>query len=249
MTGRIITVASSKGGGGKTCLVCCLAPSLSARGYKVGVIDADPNTSFAAWHAGYEGPPIRCQAEARDVPLVDLAQAWVEDLDIVIVDTAGFGNLTAAAAMGAADHILVPCMPDRGSTRETAKTIQKAVSLARAARRAIPASVVLSQWRKGGIAETAALEDLADYEISSILQSPLPERAAFRRMTFESRGIISGSLGAMINTMIDELIEIGAIAPLSEIKRIAALGEIAPMSDVAEIYKVAPIAEIEGGEI
>ena len=147
MTGRIITIGSSKGGGGKTCLCCCLAPNLAVHGYRVGVIDADPNAAFYAWHAGYSGPPIRCQAEARDVPVVDLAQAWANELDAILIDTAGFGNLTAAAAMGAADYVLVPCMPDRGSTREAAKTIAKAASLARAARRAIPASVILSQWR------------------------------------------------------------------------------------------------------
>jgi len=214
--GRIWTVASSKGGGGKTALCCCLAPNLAAHGYRVGVIDADPNASFAAWYEGYRGPAFRCQAEARDVPVVDLAQAWADELDLVIVDTAGFGNLTAAAAMGSADHVLVPCMPDRGSTREAAKTISKTASLARAARRAINASIVLSQWRVGGVAETAALEDLADYGITSILKTPLPERSAFRRMSFDSKGLVSGPIGHTIDAMIDELVALGALEKLGE---------------------------------
>jgi chromosome partitioning protein len=212
--GRIITIASSKGGGGKTALACCLAPNLAAHGYKVGVIDADPNAAFAAWHAAYQGPPIQCQAEARDIPVVDLAQGWATSMDVIIVDTAGFGNLTAAAAMGAADHVLVPCMPDRGSTREAAKTIAKTASLARAARRAIPASVVLSQWRSGGVAEAAALEDLADFGVTSILRTPLLVRAAFRRMSFDSRGLTNGPIGHTIDAMIADLIEVGALSQL-----------------------------------
>jgi chromosome partitioning protein len=212
--GQIITISSSKGGGGKTVLVCCLAPNLAAHGYKVGVIDADPNATFASWHAAYHGPPIRCQAEARDVPVVDLAQGWAVSMDVVIVDTAGFGNLTAAAAMGAADHVLVPCMPDRGSTREAAKTVAKTASLARAARRAIPASVVLSQWRPGGVAEAAALEDLADFGVTSILRTAMPERAAFRRMSFDSKGLISGPIGHTIDAMIADLVKLGALAEL-----------------------------------
>lgn len=215
--GHIITVASSKGGGGKTALVCCLAPNLAAHGYKVGVIDADPNATFAAWHAAYQGPPIRCEAETRDIPVVDLAQEWAAAMDVVMVDTAGFGNLTAAAAMGTADHVLVPCMPDRGSTREAAKTVAKAASLARAARRAIPACVVLSQWRFGGVAEAAALEDLADYGVTSILRTALPERAAFRRMSFDSRGLISGPIGHTIDSMITDLIELGALGELAKL--------------------------------
>src|SRR5690349_24065759 len=109
----------------------------------------------------------RCQ-------VVDLAAAWADDLDVVIIDTAGFSNLTAAAAMGCADYVLVPCMPDRGSTRETARTIEKVASVAKAARRAIGASVALSQWRVGGVAEQAALEDLADYGVTSILKTAIP---------------------------------------------------------------------------
>ena len=221
--GRIITIASSKGGGGKTALACCLAPNLAAHGYKVGVIDADPNAAFAAWHAAYQGPSVRCQAEARDVPVVDLAQGWATSMDVVIVDTAGFGNLTAAAAMGAADHVLVPCMPDRGSTREAAKTVAKTASLARAARRAISASVVLSQWRHGGVAEAAALEDLADFGVISILRTALPERAAFRRMSFDSRGLISGPIGHTIDAMIADLVELGALA---ELVKLAEEGEL-----------------------
>lgn len=217
MVGRILTIASSKGGGGKTALACCLAPNLAAHGYTVGVIDADPNGSFAAWHSAYEGPAIRCQAEALDVPVVDLAQAWAAELDVVIIDTAGFGNLTAAAAMGAADHVLVPCMADRGSTREAAKTIQKAASLARAARRAIPASIILSQWRLTGVAERAATEDLIDYGIKSILRTALPERAALRQMSFDSKAITGGTIGHVIDTLIAELVELGAIDELSEL--------------------------------
>jgi len=139
------------------------------------------------------------------------------DVDVVIIDTAGFGNLTAAAAMGTADHVLVPCMPDRGSTREAAKTVQKAASLARAARRAISASVVLSQWRTGGVAERAALDDLADYGITSVLKTALPERAALRQMSFDSRAVVAGPLAGIIATLIGELVELGAIEELSKL--------------------------------
>jgi chromosome partitioning protein len=213
--GQIITIASSKGGGGKTVLACLLAPGLAVRGYAVGVLDADPNGSFSAWHAGYSGPPLRCEAEARDVQVVDTAQAWAEELDVVIIDTAGFGNLTAAAAMGAADHVLVPCMPDRGSTREAAKTTAKVASLARAARRAIGASVVLSQWRVGGQAEAAALEDLKDYGVESIIKTPIPDRAAFRKMSFDGRPI-GGALGLTVDHVIDELAKLASLGKQGE---------------------------------
>ena len=215
--GRILTVASSKGGGGKTLFCCLLAPGLAARGYSVGVIDADPNFVFSAWHKAYTGPEIRCRPEARDIQVVDLAQAWADELDVVIIDTAGFGNLTAAAAMGCADYVLVPCMPDRGSTRETARTIEKVASVAKAARRAIGASVALSQWRVGGVAEQAALEDLADYGVTSILKTAIPDRAAFRKLTFDGRAIVTGVLGFMVDKLVDELAELAELEEKEEL--------------------------------
>ena len=213
--GQIITIASSKGGGGKTVLACLLAPAFAVCGYTVGVIDADPTGSFFAWHGTYTGTPMRCVAEARDVQVVDTAQAWAAELDIVIIDTAGFGNLTAAAAMGAADLVLVPCMPDRNSTREAAKTVEKVASLARAARRAIGASIVLSQWKVGGQAEMAALEDLRDYGVKSIVQTPIPDRVAFRKMSFDGRPV-SGVLSQVVDDLIDELAELAMLAKQSE---------------------------------
>lgn len=213
--GRVITVASSKGGGGKTLLCCLLAPGLASRGYAVGVIDADPNGSFAAWHSTYAGPAIRCRLEARDIQAVDLAQEWAGELDAVIIDTAGFGNLTAAAAMGCADLVLVPCMPDRGSTREAAKTVAKAASLSRAARRDIPASVVLSQWRATGQAEAAALADLADYGVRNVMSTPVPDRAAYRKMSFDGRAA-QGALAAATIGVLDELVELAQLGKPAE---------------------------------
>lgn len=227
--GVILTIASSKGGGGKTLAASLLAPALAARGYQVGVIDADPNGSFAAWHATYSGPPLRCQAEARDVEVVDLAQTWAQELDVVVIDTAGFGNLTAAAAMGCADHVLIPCMADRGSTREAAKTVGKVASLARAARREIGASVLLSQWRSDGVAEQAALADLADFGITSILKTTIPDRAAFRKMSFDGRAV-TGMLGLIVGRVIDELAELAGIAKrakLAELAKRSKKGEMA----------------------
>lgn len=227
--GRILTIASSKGGGGKTVLACLLAPGLAAKGYSVGVLDADPNASFSAWHGSYSGPPVRCEAEARDVQVVDTAQDWAGELDVVLIDTAGFGNLTAAAAMGAADHVLVPCMPDRGSTREAAKTVGKVASLARAARRAIGASVVLSQWRAGGQAEAAALEDLKDYGVESIIQTPIPDRVAFRKMSFDGKPV-GGTLGVTVDTMINELVKLAELEKEGEQAKRAARGKRAEVA-------------------
>jgi chromosome partitioning protein len=57
--GGIIVIGGSKGGNGKTLLTALLAPGLAQRGYRTGVIDADPNAVFSAWHAEILGPAPR----------------------------------------------------------------------------------------------------------------------------------------------------------------------------------------------
>jgi hypothetical protein len=83
-----------------------------------------------------------------------------ESHDVVLVDTAGFESLTAASAIGMADFVMIPCMPDRGSVREAMRTSQQVASLSKAARRDIPYSLLLTRWKPRGLSERAALDSL-----------------------------------------------------------------------------------------
>ncbi|MGY4801327.1 ParA family protein [Teichococcus aerofrigidensis] len=209
--GNILTVASGKGGCAKTTTVMILAASLAAQGFKVAVVDADRNQSFAGWHAAaYEGPPLTCRSEVDHIKVVDLAAELAENHDVVLVDTAGFENLTAASAIGMADHVLIPCMPDRGSVLETMRTSQQVGSLSRAARRSIPYSVVLTRWKPRGLSERATLESLQEEKISPLQQS-FGDLADFAKMSFSGMVPISGKVGQQAASLIAELATKGAI--------------------------------------
>lgn len=209
--GSIVAVATSKGGGGKTTLTTCLAVSLAERGFRVSVIDADRNATFSDWHgANYEGPTLTSSTEIRHAEVIDLAQAQAETHDVVLIDTAGFENLTAAGAISTADFVLIPCMPDRGSIREAMKTAKQTDSFAKAARRAIPYRVVLSQWNPRGLAEQATLADLAAAQVPTMVHY-IPDLAAFRQLTFTGRVPSVGRAGGQIGQVLAELVELGAI--------------------------------------
>lgn len=209
--GSIITIATSKGGGGKTTLATCLAVGLAARGARVAVVDADRNATFSDWHrANYEGPTFTSLAEIRHAEVIDLAQQQADTHDVVIIDTAGFENLTAAGAISTADFVLIPCMPDRGSIREAMKTAKQTESFARAARRPIPYRVVLSQWNPRGLAEQATLSDLAEANIQ-VLGSFVPDSAAYRQLTFTGRVPANGKVAAQVMSLVAELQHLEAI--------------------------------------
>jgi chromosome partitioning protein len=66
----IITIASSKGGPGKTTLTELLVGSLAAAGIKVAALDADPTGGLSRWASRlYEGPAFTYHHEADEARL------------------------------------------------------------------------------------------------------------------------------------------------------------------------------------
>src|SRR3954454_4183467 len=216
--GAIVTVAQSKGGCAKSSTICALAPNLAAHGFRVCVIDSDRNQSFASWHSQvYEGPPLTCASEVDHIRVVDLAAAQAETHDIVLVDTAGFENLTAASAIGMADYVLIPCMPDRGSVRETLRTAQQVASLAKAARRPILHSVVLTRWKPRGLSERAARDSLQEAGLP-ILEAALSDTVEYSKLSFSGAVPMLGKVREQMDRLIGELRGKGAI-PLNSGKQ------------------------------
>lgn len=209
--GAIITIASSKGGSGKTTLATLAAAGLTAKGYRIGIVDADPSQTLADWlAANYEGPSIESVAEADHIAVIDAAYAMAERVDAVIVDTAGFASLTAASAIGTADLALVPIMADRGSVRETLRTVRQIASLGTAARRKISYAVVRSQWNARGIAEQAASADLMAADLHT-LETIIPSLAIARQVTFSGAIPTSGRMAQVIGSLADEIASSGLV--------------------------------------
>lgn len=211
--GRVITVASGKGGTMKTGLVTLLAVALGTRGYRAAVVDADPNQSFARWlRTTYEGPPLTCTTEISHEEIVHHALAQAEEHDVVLVDTAGFGNQTAGMAIGVADVVLIPCMPDRSSIAEAVKTSRQASSFAKVRGRDIPARVVRTRWNPKGLAERAALHDL-EQEKLVLLSQHISVSADMAKISFTGIVPAASRLCVEVDALIGELVSLRAIPP------------------------------------
>ena len=208
--GRIITVASGKGGTAKSSITMVISGTLAAMGYRVAVIDADPNACFYQWHKLYEGAPMTCTAEIRQDEIVDHAQAEAAEHDVVMIDTAGFGNTTAAFAAGTADYVLVPVMPDRASTVEAMRMVKQVRSFAKASRRDIPVAVVRTRWNPKGLVERAVLSDL-EASGAPVLDHFFSDLSDFGKLTLSGKVPMSGKVGLQVAKIIDDLVELGAV--------------------------------------
>ena len=205
MAAKILTVASTKGGAGKTTIVMALAGTLAAEGLRVAVVDADPSRAYASWaENAYEGVAVIVRAEADEARLAEAIDELSPVTDLVLVDTAGFGNRAALLAIAAADAVLVPCTPSRADVEQAAKTLQLVDGAARAARRAIPAKVIPSRIKQATAVSRHAIAEL-DAAALPRTQAGISDRVAFAEMTFSGRVPTSGEAGQEIGELVAEL--------------------------------------------
>ncbi len=111
---KVIAVANQKGGVGKSTIAGNLSAELAAKGYKVVLLDTDPQQSATQWAAAGEGVLSRI---TRTVDASNNASfrrdldAAKRGADFVIIDTPPSFTDAALHAMVASDVILLPVQP------------------------------------------------------------------------------------------------------------------------------------------
>ncbi len=205
----IIAVASSKGGVGKTLVSMVLASRLAAEGLRVAAIDADPNGALADWRANvWDGSTFTVEAEPDAARLAHRIPDLAAECDLLVVDTAGFGNQAAAAAIASADAVVVPMLASRADIAEATRTVQLAQGLARAARRDIAVRVLRNKVN----ARTAVAQH-ARGEVESaglpLLVTALSQVVAYTELTHNGRLPRQPPASVEIERLVDELRGLG----------------------------------------
>jgi chromosome partitioning protein len=212
----ILTIASSKGGVGKTVLAEILVARLGADGCRIAVLDADPNRALSGWLADvYEGPPpTEVVAEADETRVALAMPSLSAGAEVLIIDTAGFASLAASVAMTGADAVLVPVLPGRADLVEAERTVQRAESLARAARREVPVRLVANRVRRGTSLSKHALSQAEDLRLPR-LSATLSDLVGHGEIGFSGRLPSSSPAAEEIAALIAELRQLGWIPELA----------------------------------
>jgi chromosome partitioning protein len=108
MTQMIISVASMKGGSGKSTIASCLAVYWHLAGRRLTLIDADPQRSIARIAARERRLGGVAVLEESGPDTAQTARRLSQDGGVVIVDTPGFRSKTTLQCVGVSDFVLVP---------------------------------------------------------------------------------------------------------------------------------------------
>jgi chromosome partitioning protein len=124
---NVITLASRKGGAGKSTLTAHLAAYAHTAGRRCLIIDADPQGSLTLWHSLRADGEPQLQNAARGIERA-LAIALTEGYGWVIIDTAASMWVVVQEAIRAATLVVIPARPgffDLNAVRETVATARE----------------------------------------------------------------------------------------------------------------------------
>lgn len=179
MTGKIITVGSTKGGVGKTTLALNIAIARAMAGRDVWLIDAD--------RQGTASTALAIRGEANRLPSIatahypDGAQLRTQlmhqrnKFQDIVIDAGGRDSTALRAALVLSDLVLVPFQPrsiDVWAVADIAALITEASSM----RDGLQALAILNMADTAGSDNEEAIAALADYPALDYLATPIRRR-------------------------------------------------------------------------
>ncbi|MGX5721232.1 ParA family protein [Shinella zoogloeoides] len=181
----VITFANTKGGAGKTTAVLLLATELARLGFRVSVLDADPQHWITRWYETSQS----ALGKLTVVPYVtmnSIDRQLAEEkarADFVLIDLPGSRSSLLAKAVGHANYVLIPVQGSAMDAQGGANVIELLQYLEDKADIRIRHSVVLT--RVNSMVTTRAMnavKDLLAARRVHLLETPIIERSAFRDM-------------------------------------------------------------------
>lgn len=117
-----MAILNQKGGSGKTTLATNLAHALKLSGERVLLVDADPQGSARDWNAANEGKLLSVVGLDRETLPVDL-KGIESGYDWIVIDGAPQVAKLSAAAIKAADVVIIPVQPSPYDVWSTADLV------------------------------------------------------------------------------------------------------------------------------
>jgi chromosome partitioning protein len=194
---RVISVAGTKGGVGKSTTAYILAGRLAEMGHSVGLLDADPNHAVRDWHAVGEIQSITIASDITEQNIGDEV-AKLEDggADFIIIDLPGMRGMVQVFAFGLSDLIIIPTQTSRSDVEQALGLVH----MIERNRKTIQNAKVRLLFTRISPSYTTNVDAHAFAQIAEhsapIMDAKLYERKHFKEMTYT--GLLPSAAGAKV---------------------------------------------------
>ena len=183
MTAKVVCICNQKGGPGKTTLTMQLAGALARRGYKVLVVDADPQGSATRWAASAEEVPFPAPVvglSAANAKVHREVQKLIHDYQVILIDCPpAVDSPIPQSALLIADLALVPIVPSPLDMWASVG-IRQIIANAGHINETLQARLVLNQYQPNTTLAKEALQVLPEFGIP-VCQHALGDRQTYRQ--------------------------------------------------------------------
>jgi chromosome partitioning protein len=185
--GWIVAFASSKGGPGKTTAVIAVGVDLALQGYRVTMLDADPNGHLTEWWRLAAHDKVRVVGGVGEEDILDKIREEAALADFLFIDLEGTATNTLTYATSKSDLVVIPAQPSRMDLHEAFRGVAFLERASKVVERTIPYRVLLSKMPV--LPTRAARHARAQLDRQGLLvfKTELLARTVFKEMTFHGK--------------------------------------------------------------
>ena len=206
---KIISILNQKGGCGKTTIAINLAHSLNISGYKVLLVDSDPQGTARDWNALNEGSILPVIGLDRDSLATDI-KSIQNGYDIIIIDGAPSIEKMLIASVKVSDIIIIPVQPSPYDIWATADLVDLIKARQEVAIGKPFASFLVSRAIKNTKLSAEVSEVLKQYQLP-VLNSYTTQKVVYPTSASEGKTVfntISNDASIEIESIKNELIKV-----------------------------------------
>lgn len=214
----IITMATTKGGAGKTTAAQMIIGAVHNLGYSVGVIDSDANHTLSNWLSDNNNMAVEHRTVTDESRLVTEARKLQRKHDLVVIDTPGAYSQATVFAIGCADLVLIPLQLSNADVVEAEKTYRLVNSASQMTGHKIPARLLFTDYTPKTKVAKRVRKTVRDLDLP-VMDTRLHHLVAFKELTFNGKVPKKGTAGAQGQLLVQEIQSMGYLPFMQEYKR------------------------------
>lgn len=214
----IITMATTKGGAGKTTVAQMIIGAVHNMGYSIGVVDTDENQTLSNWLGNNSNMAIDYRVVLEEAKVADVAQKMNRKHDLVIIDTPGAQSQATVFAIGCADLVIVPLQLSKADVIQAERTYKLVSSTAHMTSRKIPARLLFTDYTPKTKIAKKVRSRVKEMDLPTF-NTRLHHLVAYKELTFSGKVPKKGTAGAQGQLLVQEIAEMGLMPFLQDLKR------------------------------